>query len=441
MKITNWGNYPTVDAGMHYFRDAKELQNFLEKGLEFIPRGLGRCYGDSSLNKNILSTQKYNRVLQFDRESGILSCESGIGFDEILGIVVFHGWFLPVVPGTKFITLGGAVASNIHGKNHHKEGGFSNHVLEMDVMLSDGTVYTCSNKENPELFWATCGGMGLTGIILKVTVQLKKIKNSYISQKTIIANNLSEVFELFEQNSGFTYSVAWIDCLAKEESLGRSALFLGEHANDEELSKKQLNTPFALFKKKKLFVPFFFPEFSLNHFSVKAFNEIIFQKEKRFQGKKIVHYDPFFFPLDSILNWNRIYGRKGFLQYQFVLPKESSEEGMKKILRMISERGFGSFLAVLKLFGKGSDGFLSFPREGYTLALDFPFNHSILEFLNELDRIVFNFGGRIYLTKDARMNKEMFMGTYKRAEEFINSKYHWDKYQKLRSLQSKRIGI
>ncbi len=440
MKITNWGNYPVIDGNMYSFSSEKELLNILQESSEIIPRGLGRCYGDSSLNREIISTKKFNRFLNFDEKTGILTCESGISLSEIIDVFVPRGYFLPVTPGTKFVTLGGAVASDVHGKNHHKSGSISSHIYSLKIMLDDGNIIKCSPDKNADLFHATCGGMGLTGIILEVSLKLIPVNTSYILQETWKAENLDEILEYLEQSLDTTYSVAWIDCLAKNKNLGRSVLIKGEHALKEDLfDVRQVGKPLDLPGQKNKNIPLFLPEFSLNPLTVKAFNFLYYYKLFKKVTKSVVDFNTFFYPLDNVLNWNRIYGKRGFIQYQFVLPKES-KKGFKKILTKIAESGQGSFLAVLKLFGK-QDGILSFPFEGYTLALDFPVKKGVLKFLDELDLLVLEYGGRLYLTKDARMNGNMFKSGYENLDRFLEIREKYCKTGKFQSLQSKRLGI
>ena len=439
--ISNWGNYPRIKANLLSFSTEEELKNILQNTSEIIPRGKGRCYGDSSLNTNIISTLKFNRILDFNDNDGTITCESGVTLEEILNIFVPRGWFLPVTPGTKLITTGGAIASDVHGKNHHKTGSISNHLINIRLMLGNGSIIDCSREKNSDLFWATCGGMGLTGIILQSTFKLKKIETSYIYQESIKAQNLDEIMDLFEESKEFTHSVAWIDCLSKGKSLGRSIIMRGEHATIEDIKKTNLKkSPLVSNKSKSINIPIYFPNWTLNALSVKSFNILYYNKQLNKKLTFITDYNKFFYPLDSLNNWNRIYGKRGFLQYQVVLPKNNSYEGLKKILGKISKSGYGSFLAVLKLFGKQND-LISFPMEGYTLALDFPASTKVFKLLNELDDIVLNYNGRLYLTKDARMNQETFLKSYKNATTFKEIKHKFDTDNKFQSLQSKRIGI
>jgi FAD/FMN-containing dehydrogenase len=438
-QIANWGNYPMIESNEESFAYTEQLRELLSRDENFIPRGNGRCYGDASLAKTTISTLKFDKILSFDRAAGIFKCQSGLTLDQILEVIVPTGWFLPVTPGTKFITVGGAVASDVHGKNHHIDGSFSNHVLEMEIVLASKETIICSPLSNADLFEATCGGMGLTGIISSVTFQLKKIETSFIKQKQIKAGNLEELIGLFDEYKHYTYSVAWIDCLKKGNQFGRSILMLGEHAGIKDLSEKQRGEPLQLPQKKQINFPFNLPSWVLNAFTVKAFNFLFYSKNLKREINNVIGYEPFFYPLDAILHWNRGYGKNGFVQYQFVLPL-AAKNGLIEILQRISDKGLGSFLAVLKIFGK-QESIISFPKEGYTLALDFPVKAGLLEFLDELDQIVLQYGGRLYMSKDARMKPEILRSGYPDLEKFkdIVRKYNPD--GKIHSIQSDRLYL
>jgi FAD/FMN-containing dehydrogenase len=433
--ITNWNNYPVVEAREISFDYEKEIA--LKLAQSSIAHGNGRCYGDASLSSEVVNTLRYDKILSFDEVNGIITCQSGLLLSDLLQIAVPRGWFLPVTPGTKFITVGGAVASDVHGKNHHVDGSFSRHIVSMSVLTGTGETFVCSQSSYPDLFWATCGGMGLTGIILDVKFRLKRINTAFIRQKQIKARNLDEVMALFEENGASTYSVAWIDCLKKGKNFGRSILILGEHANSDEVKHDNVLVP----REKALFtVPVNFPSFALNGFSVKVFNALFYAKNYRKIMESVTHYDGFYYPLDSILNWNKIYGKRGFVQYQFVLPLSTSKDGLIDILTRINRRGTGSFLAVLKLFGE-QDNLISFPMKGYTLALDFPIQPGLFDFLDDLDKIVADYGGRIYLSKDARMKKEIFWRTYPRAREFREILSKYDPQNRFVSRLSERLTL
>ncbi len=441
-KISDWGNYPVIEADVSGFDSAAQLRKKLETPGDVIAFGNGRSYGDASLQDRILMTRRFNKFLSFDEESGELCCQSGTLLSEILDVFVPRGWFLPVTPGTKLITVGGAIAADVHGKNHHVDGSFGQHVRSMDVMRNDGTVVTCSPTENAEFFKVTVGGMGLSGIILNATFRLRKIETAYITEETVRAANLGEIMDCFEASSDWTYSVAWIDCLAKGDSMGRSIMMRGDHATpDELLIASHKHAPLSPKSGLRLDVPFRFPNFALNPLTMRAFNFAYYNKCRPGVHKHVVDYNSFFYPLDAIANWNRIYGKRGFTQYQFVIPKESGRIGMERILKRITDSGLGSFLAVLKLFGK-QESFVSFPMEGYTLALDFPISHKAMVLFKELDAMVADYGGRLYLAKDSRMDADMFAKTYPNADEFRQAiAVLNDSETRFASLQSKRIGI
>lgn len=436
-KIANWGNYPTMESDVKTFNFDDQLQKIVTSTDHFIPRGNGRCYGDASLANKTVSTLQYNRILSFDTVKGVFECQSGLTLDKILEVIIPKGWFLPVTPGTKFITVGGAVGSDVHGKNHHVDGSFSNHIIEMEIMLTDGTTITCSPSLNTDLFEATCGGMGLTGMITRVKFGLKKIETSYIKQKQLKASNLEELIKFFEEYKDYTYSMAWIDCLTKGEHFGRGILIVGEHAKLNELNEKQKRKSLEFSGKPKITFPFNLPSWVLNTLTVKAFNFLYYGKNFRKEINNVVPYEPFFYPLDAILHWNRGYGKKGFVQYQFVLPL-AAKQGLVDILNRISDEGLGSFLAVLKVFGK-QESLISFPEEGYTLALDFPVRNGLFKFLDELDEIVLKYGGRLYMSKDARMKPGVLEKGYPKLDEFRSIVKKYNPSGKFSSVQSKRL--
>ncbi len=420
-KIQNWGNYPSLNAEIFSPDKLDELPGYLKEKEALLARGNGRCYGDAALAKNIISTLSLDKIISFDETTGIIECESGVLFQNIISRIVPAGFFLPVTPGTKFITVGGAIAADIHGKNHHKEGCFSQYVLSFDLMTEDGKILTCSHNQNKELFGYTIGGMGWTGIILSAKFSLKKIETAFIRQEKIPANSLEEVMDLFEASQDWTYTMAWVDILQSGSKLGRSVLFRGEHAKKEELNSKQIKDPLRLSSSLKLNVPFHFPSFVLNPFTVKVFNFLYYKKQGQAKNA-IVHFDPFFYPLDSIHNWNRIYGNNGFTQYQLLLPTGQSKEGLKEVLSCIQSYKQGSFLSVLKLFGsKNQLAPNSFPEKGYTLSLDFKINSSTPKLVAALDHIVSSYGGKIYLAKDAFSSAEMSKFDFSKSSDKFDS--------------------
>jgi len=442
--ISDWGNYPTIEADVSGFNTKEQLQESLQNQGPVIAYGNGRSYGDASLQNHVLFTRHFNKLLAFEEKTGLLTCQAGIMLSEILDVFVPRGWFLPVTPGTKLITVGGAIAADVHGKNHHVDGTFGQHIKSMLVMRNDGSIILCSPTVHPEFFNLTIGGMGLTGVILTVSFCLKKIETAYIKEETVKAANLNEIMDCFEASESWAYSVAWIDCLARGNSLGRSIMMRGEHAKLFDLNSDKYPDPLLLPKKKPLAVPFTFPNLALNPLTMKAFNFIYYKKCAAGTHQRITDYNSFFYPLDAIEHWNRIYGKRGFTQYQFVIPREVGRKGMHTILTRITRSGLGSFLAVLKLFGKQeSSGLLSFPMEGYTLALDFPISKKAMKLFVELDAMVSDFGGRLYLAKDSRMDSDMFEKTYPNAAQFKESIHLLNEghLTQFASLQSERLGI
>ncbi len=445
MLLSNWGNYPKVETTLRSPSTVEELCEKTLAGKSVLARGLGRCYGDSACNDTlVLSTLRLNHMHSFDAENGVLVAESGVSLAEIVECFAPRGWFLPVTPGTKLVTLGGAIASDVHGKNHHVAGTFGQHVLWMEVFTAQQGLVRCSVTENADLFHATCGGQGLTGIITRVALKLVQIPSVWIKQTTVKAKNLTEIMQAFEDYKDSPYSVAWIDCLQKGNSLGRSVLMYGDFLEEKSLPQKLASKAFTLSSKTPVSVPMDFPSFALNPFSVKAFNALYYAKAPHGQAQSVVSHDTFFYPLDSIDKWNRIYGKRGFTQYQFVVPKECAAEALSKILLRIGQSGQGSFLAVLKLFGNQEihKGNISFPKEGYTLALDFPITAKLFPLLDELDAMVLDFGGRHYLTKDARMTANTLRLGYGMAlDEFLAIKECWDPNKLFVSTQAQRLAL
>lgn len=406
--VANWGNYPVITANVTELSTISEIKKFIANSGPIVARGNGRSYGDASLGKNIFSTLKLNHFLNFDADTGIISCQSGVLLSDVLSLFVPKGWFLPVTPGTKFITVGGAISADVHGKNQHVEGCFSQHLISFELLNGYGDITTCSRDDNSELFWNTVGGMGLTGLILSATFQLKSIESSYIYKESLKSSNLTETMELFDKSREWTYTVAWLDAMASGRHLGRSIIMRGEHATEDKLSGKKASDRFELHPGNKLNIPIFFPAFALNMLTIKLFNFLYYRKQLKKVSKSITHYDPFFYPLDSITNWNRIYGKKGFTQYQCVIPEKHAKEGIQQLIRYISKSKFRPFLTVLKQFGSNNPKAInSFPMPGYTLSLDFSIRKGMKEFIRELDNIVESFDGRVYLAKDAFSGKNV----------------------------------
>lgn len=441
MKLSGWGRYPVLDTCVHAPRSLAALHDAVQQTPSLVARGNGRAYGDSAINTTAtLETRHLNHMLAFDPEIGQLVAQAGVLLGDVIAAFLPRGWFPLVTPGTKFVTLGGAIAADVHGKNHHKDGSFRSCVDWIDVMDATGSVTRCSATENTGLFEHTLGGMGLTGVITQAAIRLQPVETAWITQTTHAAPTLKSVMDLFEANQDATYSVAWIDCLAGGAHLGRSLVMLGEHAKGADLPADKRQTPFQVPKKSKRTVPFDFPAFALNTFSVRAFNALYYRAGTRKTGQQLVDWDTYFYPLDAILEWNRIYGRKGFAQFQCVLPLESSEAGLSEMLQTISESGARLFLAVLKRFG-AQDSVFSFPMEGYTLALDFPINAKTLRLLDELDRITLAHGGRFYLAKDSRMSAKTFSASDTRIDAFRRQRSENNWQDKFTSAQSERLAL
>ncbi len=440
MKLSGWGRYPVHFARMETPRDEAALAALVTSKRQMIARGNGRAYGDSAINQSAtIDMRALNHMLAFDPSIGQLTVEAGVILGDIIASFLPRGWFPMVTPGTKFVSVGGAIAADVHGKNHHKDGSFGQSVDWIDVMGADGKVTRCSHKDNAILFNHTLGGMGLTGVILRAALRLRPVETAWIRQTTQPAGSLKDAIAAFEAAKDATYSVAWIDCLATGKDLGRSLVILGEHATLDELPEAQQKTPFEIPEKRKRKVPFDFPSFTLSKLSLKTFNAAYYRTGQRKSGAKLVDWDRYFYPLDTILDWNRIYGSRGFAQFQCVLPLAASEAGLSELLETIAVAGSGSFLAVLKRFGAQESAF-SFPMEGYTLALDFPMSPKTQGLLEQLDEITLRHGGRFYLAKDSRMSADTLARSDSRVPDF-QSKRTKEGWTRFSSVQSQRLAL
>lgn len=443
LKLAGWGRFPLCESEVYRPEKLAELAAVVAaNSSKLIARGAGRAYGDAALNADnrVLDLQRLNRMLEFDAESGILRCESGVTLDEIISVFLPRGFFPPVVPGTRFVTLGGSIAADVHGKTHHRDSSLATHVLWFDLMLASGEVRRCSREENSDLFWATVGGMGLTGVILEVATRLRRVESAYIEGELIRVANVDEAIEKFEATDRkYEGSVAWIDCLSSKGALGRSVLNVGNFAARDALPPRLRTDPLLVRDKTRAAVPFNLPNFTLNPLTVRAFNQAYFMIH-RAQAHMVTGYGPFFFPLDAIRDWNRIYGKRGFVQYQCVWPLSESRAGLVEVLEAISGSGRASFLAVLKKFGQ-QEGMLSFPMPGYTLALDFPVTDGLLEFLDRLDDMVAKRGGRVYLAKDARMKSETMRAMYPKFAQWQAAKAKADPNNHFSSTLSRRLAM
>ena len=415
----SWGRFPKLSpkqvVNIFWKHELPDLKKFDKTVLAYA---FGKSYGDSCQNENgiLLDTKALSRLISWDVKNGILRCEAGVTLAEILDFTVPQGWFLASTPGTKYISVGGALANDVHGKNHHKSGTFGCHVIKFELVRSSGERLICSKDENVELFCATIGGLGLTGLITWVEFKLQPCPSSFFAMEAIKFDSLEEFFEINDDSEKyFDYTVSWVDTTATGSKLGRGIYNRGNHADPKEHKLPDLPKP------KQLPLPLEAP--FINSFTVNTFNMLFYNKQMNKIEKQIVHYDPFFYPLDAILQWNKAYGKNGFIQYQFVVPFERGKETIQKILKKVSDSGMSSFLTVLKTFGNvKSPGMLSFPRPGITMAVDFRYNgQKTLDKLNELDVLVRDAGGVIYPAKDSRMSAKDFQQFYPQWIEF--SKY------------------
>jgi FAD/FMN-containing dehydrogenase len=415
----SWGRYPAYDATLkplHWQGDFPAAMVGVHTGA--LPVGMGRSYGDVCLLKDgtLLPTTGMDRLLSFDEETGLLTAEAGITLAQILDFAVPRGFFLPVTPGTKYVTLGGAIANDIHGKNHHVAGTFGNHVTQFELVRSDGTQLHCSPTDNPEFYAATIGGMGLTGVITWAQLRMKPIVTRMIDYQGIQFHGIDEFLALTQQAANIEYTVSWVDCTSTGKNFIRGIFMQGDHS--------QVPAPLKPSPKPKLVFPFELPGFALNRLSVGAFNMLYFNKQLKPRQSKLQDYEPFFYPLDIALHWNKMYGKRGLLQFQYAIPWEHAREGTIAVLKEVAKSGLASFLAVLKVFGDvPSPGLMSFPKPGITLALDFPIKpEKSFALFDRLAAMTLEFGGRLYPAKDARMTAPQFQAFYPQWETFARYK-------------------
>jgi FAD/FMN-containing dehydrogenase len=390
----------------------------------------------------VVLTEQLNRSISLCKTTGLLTAEAGVTIAQVLDASVSQGWFPPVVPGTKWVSLGGCVAADIHGKNHHRDGAFGNHLKELELLCADGSNVRCSPQHNSELFWATVGGMGLTGFITHVTLQLFPIETPWIVAQHHQAKDLDGSLELLDSPAwDDAYSVAWLDCLSRGTRLGRSILIRGHHATTSEVPAKLKNDDVGR-SRPLLNLRLDFPQWLLNPFTVGTFNSLYYRRQGLLSEPFLCDPDRFFFPLDRIGEWNRLYGKRGFVQYQCVLPLRTAREGLLQLLEESHRGRRSSYLAVLKRFGPEGEGLLSFPMEGYTLTMDFPVSdRALFPFLDRLDEIVVRLGGRVYLAKDARMRAEAFRAMHPRLAKWSEIKLKVDPQNRFDSDLARRLGM
>ena len=415
----SWGKYPEAEEQeireLYWTGEAPQV---FKGDRKLLPRGAGRSQGDVCLNSGgvLLDTRKLDRYISFDDRAGVIRCEAGVTLAAILKIVLPRGWFLPVTPGTKYITIGGAVANDVHGKNHHRAGTFGCHVRKFELARSSGERLLCSKEENGQMFSATIGGLGLTGLILWVEIQLIRVESTMIDEEVISMNSLSDFFALAEESDkSHDYTVAWLDCKAKGRSLGKGLFMRGNHSE-----KRSDMSEYKSWLEPKLKWPVEGPPGMINKWSVGMFNWGFYHKSWRKRTCHTVHFNKFFYPLDGVDSWNRVYGNNGFLQYQFVVSKEGARKTMGEILRRITDSGEASFLSTMKYFGDiKSPGLMSFARPGLVLAIDFiSASEKTRRLLDEVDEIVEKNGGAVNPSKDGRMSARMFKTFFPQWMEF-----------------------
>ena len=434
-RLSGWGRTSPSVADVVTPGNEAAVVDALQSSSHVVPRGLGRSYGDAAQVAGglVLRNDAFTDFSPISND-GVVTVGSGVSIDDIIQRGLPSGWFVPVTPGTRQVTIGGAIAADVHGKNHHVDGSFASHVQSLRLLTPQGLL-TCSPRENPDVFWATMGGMGLTGFVVDATVQLLPVASDHVLVDTVRHANIDDVMaDMLAHDHRYRYSVSWVDCMSKGRSLGRGIITRGDH----EESPSSVKTPP---RPPRLSVPFPAPNGLLNSLSIRAFNEGWFRKAPRLRTGERQSLGTFFHPLDGVRDWNRLYGSRGFVQYQFVVP-DAAGETVRSAIELLSSSGVPSFLAVLKRFGEGNPGPLSFPLPGWTLALDLPVGPAALpHVLDQLDHLVADAGGRIYLAKDSRLDPALFRHMYPRVEEFLAVKHQVDPHNIFVSDLSRRIGL
>ncbi|WP_114561202.1 FAD-binding oxidoreductase [Desertihabitans aurantiacus] len=446
--LYGWGRTRRTVAELAPVRTVEEAQEALRRadGRGLIARGLGRSYGDAAQNSGGLNLDltQLDRILAVDAEGDdpTVTVEAGVSLDTLMKAALPFGLWVPVLPGTRQVTIGGAIGADIHGKNHHTQGSFGNHVRSMDLLLADGEIRTLTpDGEDADLFWATVGGMGLTGLVLRATVAMQRTASAYFSVDTDQTRDLDDLLERMKTgDDGYTYSVAWFDAVTRGASLGRAVLTRGNKARLEELPEKLRRDPLKFTAPQLGTIPAVFPNGLVNRLTAKAFSELWYRKAPRHRVGEIQNITQFFHPLDIVAEWNRVYGPGGFLQYQFVVPFEA-EEAFRQAVVLIAESGHVSCLNVLKRFGPGNDSPLSFPMPGWTLTVDIPISDSLDRLCRRLDEIVLGAGGRLYLAKDSRMDAATFARMYPRLDDFRAVRDRVDPDHRFASDLSRRLGL
>ena len=433
MYISGWGNNLQVNSNTIYPKNINEIigiiKDYKSKGI--LVRGMGRSYGDVALNENIISLKYIKKILELDENDGFLKCSSNVTISEINDLIISKGWFLNITPGSKFVTIGGAIANDVHGKNHHKDGSFSDYIEEFDIIKENGVIVSCSNKMNSELFHATCGGLGLTGIITNVKIKLLKINSKNIDVKIIKTNNFEQTIQKLNDLKDYKYLVAWTDTLSKKNN-GRSIIFCGEHSNDGDLNYK---------KQKSFKIPGLFGFFLVNSICIKIFNLFYYLFHKNNQKLK-KDINNFFYPLDTVNNWNKLYGKDGFTQVQILIKQnKNNKDLLEEIINYFSEKGFYSYLTTLKEYGEGNRNLLSFGEKGLSITLDIALGSNFSDVYKNFEKRFSSEYIKIYLAKDSFMSKVFFKNTYSNLNNFIEFQKKVNPNSTFKSKMSKRLGL
>ena len=433
MYISGWGNNLVVNSKIIYPKNINEIiriiRDYKSKGI--LVRGMGRSYGDVALNENIISLKYYKKILDLNEKEGLLKCSSNVTISEINDLIIPKGWFLNITPGSKFVSVGGAIANDVHGKNHHKDGSFSDYLEQVDIIKENGEVVSCSNKTNSELFYATCGGLGLTGVIINVKIKLLKIKSKNIDVKIVKTRDFEQTIQKLNDLKDYKYLVAWTDTLNKK-NIGRSIIFCGEHSNDGDLNYK---------KQKNYKIPSIFGFFFMNLICLKFFNLFYYLFHKNNQKLK-KDINNFFYPLDIVNNWNKLYGKNGFTQIQLLIKQnKNSKDLLLEIINYFNEKGFYSYLTTLKEYGEGNENFLSFGEKGLSITLDIALNDNFLKVYEEFEKKFSNKDIKVYLAKDSFMSQTFFKNTYSKLNNFIELQKKVNPNSTFKSKLSERLGL
>lgn len=427
--LTSFNHFPQHSCTLYRPERYRDLNPNNKKPM--IARGLGKSYGDVALNKDghIVLTERLNRFIEFNFEQGLLTAEVGVTLAEILDLIIPHGWFLPVTPGTAQVTLGGCIASDVHGKNHCTMGSFGNHIQWLELLTANNDSIICSPQQNSDFFWATIGGLGLTGIIGKACIKLRKVTCPHLNVTHKGIKNLDNLLKTFNETLGDNYQVAWLDLINQNKPI---LLMTGQHLTEKKIIKTT--------NRIKVNIPFYAPNWLLNKTRLQYFNKLYYTAQNK-KNNFVMPYQKYFYPLDQIQNWNRLYGKRGFIQYQCTLPFDNAELGLTNILQVLQKNTIPVYLAVLKKFGNPNNGLLSFPMPGITLAMDIPITNNLFKTLDHLDEIVIKNNGRVYLAKDARLKPEAFRAMYPHYSNWLAIKNKLDPNNMFSSSLSRRLEL